>query len=390
MAEWNKGKVLPSAINGGQEFTKKDNLAINELNAIVNNSFYASEIAEDSISKSDNAMNVAVDALQRIDKFIQTEGNSVVTLDGVPQVTWSADFAESERQKSKNLFKVNNNIGHSVTRGGVTATINDDYTITLNGTCTSNTWWNIFAGISSGSNFSNDYKKFYLDSNKSYTGLIQHISGTASSTEQSILWYSFRQTNGTTATASFDKDFYNPNLNNSSVNITNVNYLNNGFFATRQGVTYTNFRFGIMICEGIDTDYQPYNGAIVHEKQLNEAVEKRQILNSWKDYISITQSELTTLKEYFNLFCKSHNICFLCRIGNAETSNFKTLVGVPSGFGNYVTAYIRRCVVGSNEEKFTTFEVFAENDFGYKTAKSYIWKNSDGAIVFSGWTVIGG
>lgn len=85
MAEWNKGKVLPSAINGGQEFTTNDNLAINELNAIVNNSFYAT-------NKSDRAEELAESAVK---------GNgSLVTINGQIQGEWSADFAESERQKS--------------------------------------------------------------------------------------------------------------------------------------------------------------------------------------------------------------------------------------------------------------------------------------------------
>ena len=91
MAEWNKNKVEPSAINGGQEFTKKDNLAVNELNAIVNNSFFASEKAERAEKLAENAV----------------RGNgTLVTIGGQVQGEWSADFAESERQKSKNLFNV--------------------------------------------------------------------------------------------------------------------------------------------------------------------------------------------------------------------------------------------------------------------------------------------
>lgn len=46
MAEWNRNKVLPSAINGGREFTTDDDLAIEELNAMVNNSFYGVDFAE--------------------------------------------------------------------------------------------------------------------------------------------------------------------------------------------------------------------------------------------------------------------------------------------------------------------------------------------------------
>lgn len=192
---------------------------------------------------------------------------NLITSGGVhdyPAVT----FAESERQKSKNLFKVNNVAGYSITKNGVTATINNDYTITLNGTCTANTWWNLFGGIENGTNFLDTYPKLYLDSSKVYTGLIQHISGSASTSDLSILFYAFRQTNGTSAVYAFGGDFYSPNLNFDFVSINNANYLNNGYFGTRVGVTYTNFTFGIMICEGEDTDFQSWNGAIVHEKEI--------------------------------------------------------------------------------------------------------------------------
>lgn len=46
MAEWNKNKANPSSINNGKEFTTNDDLAVNELNAMVNNSFYAVDFAE--------------------------------------------------------------------------------------------------------------------------------------------------------------------------------------------------------------------------------------------------------------------------------------------------------------------------------------------------------
>lgn len=54
MAKWSKNKVDSSTINGGNEFTTQDNLAINELNAVVNNSFYASNIAENVANQLSN------------------------------------------------------------------------------------------------------------------------------------------------------------------------------------------------------------------------------------------------------------------------------------------------------------------------------------------------
>lgn len=46
MANWNRNKVDPSLINGGKEFTADDDLAVNELNAMVNNSFYGVDFVE--------------------------------------------------------------------------------------------------------------------------------------------------------------------------------------------------------------------------------------------------------------------------------------------------------------------------------------------------------
>lgn len=46
MANWSKNKVLPEDINRNNEFTRNDDLAIDELNAMVNNSFYAVDFVE--------------------------------------------------------------------------------------------------------------------------------------------------------------------------------------------------------------------------------------------------------------------------------------------------------------------------------------------------------
>lgn len=169
MAEWNKGKVLPSAINGGKEFTESDNLALDELNAIVNNSFYAAELVENSIAEVNNAaaqgkaelglaveqgkselgdvvgdaselvedaknhINTVVDtanraeetaklAEEKIDSFIKTNGGTLVYVEGELKTLWRADFVENERKKSKNLFDVNaflNKSEHTTVNGNV-------------------------------------------------------------------------------------------------------------------------------------------------------------------------------------------------------------------------------------------------------------------------------
>lgn len=78
MASWSKDRVEPNAINGGREFTTDDNLALNELNAIVNNSFYASE--------------KSAEAVEKINNVIKYERGSIITANGVVQAEFNADL----------------------------------------------------------------------------------------------------------------------------------------------------------------------------------------------------------------------------------------------------------------------------------------------------------
>lgn len=85
MASWQNIKHEPSSINGGNQYEEKDRVSKEQLNAITENAFYAVEKADEALDKANSAF----------------EGNgTLVTIDGVRQSTWSADFAESERQKS--------------------------------------------------------------------------------------------------------------------------------------------------------------------------------------------------------------------------------------------------------------------------------------------------
>lgn len=107
MAQWSKSKVLPEDINSGNEFTTNDNLALNELNAIVNNSFYSTEKAEQAEATS-------AQALSEVEQIIITQAGTIVKVDGQPVATFNADglvretdidnnqninFAKAEREK---------------------------------------------------------------------------------------------------------------------------------------------------------------------------------------------------------------------------------------------------------------------------------------------------
>lgn len=53
MAEWDRNKVSPSEINNGKQFTTDDDLTVEELNAMVNNSFYGVDFAENMADQPD-------------------------------------------------------------------------------------------------------------------------------------------------------------------------------------------------------------------------------------------------------------------------------------------------------------------------------------------------
>ena len=90
MAKWTKNKATPEQINNGNEYTTNDNLSVEAINGIVNNSFKAQEDAE-------RALELATGA---------NEANgTVVKINGEPQGTWDATFAEELRNESANLFK---------------------------------------------------------------------------------------------------------------------------------------------------------------------------------------------------------------------------------------------------------------------------------------------
>ena len=80
MASWSKDRVEPNAINGGREFTRDDNLALNELNAIVNNSFYASETSD----KAFEFVQTAENTLQQATEIV---GSAQNTLDRANEIS---------------------------------------------------------------------------------------------------------------------------------------------------------------------------------------------------------------------------------------------------------------------------------------------------------------
>lgn len=86
MAEWSKNRVDPSDLNNGQEYTINDNVSLEALNAIVNNSLYAEDVTYKANEKSDSAVAIANEALEQA----RSTGTRV-TVGGAFQSTFDAD-----------------------------------------------------------------------------------------------------------------------------------------------------------------------------------------------------------------------------------------------------------------------------------------------------------
>ena len=166
---------------------------------------------------------------------------NLITSGGVhdyPAVT----FAESERQKSKNLLNITN--ASSYTTNGVTLTIEDNI-ITLNGTTTGFT------------TFIRPHQLISTNVGK-YAFSFKHISGTISGNSGYQSLYNQVGKN----------EIYYPKTSviNDITSPTDYNQLR---IAISANITFDNFKYSLQYEQGdVATDYQPYNGAIVHEKEI--------------------------------------------------------------------------------------------------------------------------
>lgn len=236
MAEWSKNKVDPSNLHGGQEFVKGDNLAVDELNAIVNNSFYAS-------GKSERAEQLAESAVK---------GNgTLVTIGGQIQGEWSADFAESERQKSKNLFYLNvDKRGNSVGVEYVFDKTNQAFLI--HGTST---------GYGSINTKHMEPVINYLKAGKTYTLSTHYARGFMSLSGYSVLYLATSDGNKTITFDGVPRSItYTPTVDT---------YISGVLLDLAQGNTYNDIVCQIQVEEGeVATEWQHPYGATVHKEDI--------------------------------------------------------------------------------------------------------------------------
>lgn len=115
MAKWNKNKIDPNNINNGNEYTKNDQVSIQELNAIVNSGLYSQDSAEKAVNtsndaktkaessetKSTNAENVANQANTKAETAEQNSSDALTASNNALSIANSAnDTAEDALTKS--------------------------------------------------------------------------------------------------------------------------------------------------------------------------------------------------------------------------------------------------------------------------------------------------
>lgn len=203
----------------------------------------------------DTSINTANEALEKANNAFEANG-TLVKINGENQLTWSADFAESERQKSKNLFDLNyNGTFGSTTEISVSKYISLKSIYGEKFTINNNLLQYSFTRGSVGDIYTNIIFK-NLKPSTTYTISFVPISVTTESTSVHFLGVYDVQVNlGTKVTRTITTD------ENGQFN---TGY---GIWISSQNATFT--VSNVQLEEGsVATDYQPYNGAIVHEKDI--------------------------------------------------------------------------------------------------------------------------
>lgn len=156
------------------------------------------------------------------------------------------------KKTGKNLFKFDDNLGTIVTKGGITVSLNNDGTITINGTATSTVYFGLATGhgLNSGTISDLTYKSIKLYSNKNYTMSVNKISG-----EFPNNWHISNRT--------VESGWQEPAVDGSKT-FTGVTGINETYIAVTSGQNFNNFVFNIQLEEGSTaTAYEPYKSATI-------------------------------------------------------------------------------------------------------------------------------
>ena len=295
MAKWTKNKVNPEQINNGNEYTVNDNVSIEELNGIVNNSFKAQEDAE-------RALELATGA---------NEANgTVVKINGEPQGTWDATIAQKISEESKNILCM---LDYSTTRAGANFTTNkENQTLVINGTTTG-----------SSENKIGSIEKITLKAGKTYTISAKIISGSSSSETFQILLYS---TNRGLYSNPFGGAFNILRDNGKQYTPTEDIEFDALRVYVWSGITFTNCKIILQVEEGNSkSEIQPYNSAshITNGQAdlLKSEWEKQVNLCKFDENVVLNGEEYQSGDIYFDVEDSDYPLCFSISVSYWTTAN---------------------------------------------------------------------
>lgn len=307
---------------------------------------------------------------------IPAGGGSRVTIGGVEQPTWSADFAESERQKTINLLNKNTT---NYTRSGANRTILDTgVRVTTN---SSGTFKYVIFGVEA-SLKAGQRLYFHSDVISPNNQFAIKIDGSSdNATYEEIAW----RTIGNFSVV-LNKDY---NYIKLYLYATVSNNVNAGVY-----VDYTNLVLSLSPYNG----YQPYNGAIVHEKQLNETSNEikniKENIYQHTDAINLRDSTLTTLDEFFKMFDLDTTKTYRLSIEPNIQQNFKDVVGNPprTTDGNYRQWLVKMISTGvtnqgENYHPYRIYKIIAGLP-GEVTGIKYVKRNADDTYYQGQWNEV--
>lgn len=205
----------------------------------------------------DTSINTANEALEKANNAFEANG-TLVKINGENQLTWSADFAESERQKSKNLCGL---IDFEQTVNGVTIKlVSSSQTVILNGTATSTfdamtTVRNMLPYVSNMQGEDLKVSAYYLSGTKSDTA-IAFIS-----TLDNDDVFGDRSAGISLPDSGITSINFSPSKNST---------YNTLMLYTVNGTSFTNYAFRFQIEKGQVTDWEYPHGPISHNKELDD------------------------------------------------------------------------------------------------------------------------
>ena len=235
---------------------------------------------------------------------IQVEKGSIATAyyPYSGEITHNGDaavvFAEAERQKSKNLIPFPYYDGNSKTMNGITFTVNNDQSVSVAGSIIDHT----------------SNAVMWLVWDMSLKAGTYRISDSSSGDDLSaVVW--------------IGNDYYQKGNNNGIFTLSSDSTAKIYLQVAKDSTKTYNDTVRFMLCEGLDTDYQPYHGEIVHSGEIDTILK----------YITLTGSSGTLTDSQLSLLEADNSNYIICDNEIFAASGDMTYSSATSGSDYYAS-----------------------------------------------------